>query len=150
MGHAAGIGAIIVASLEKSRRVRLILFSGVALVSATALIGYAMRDGIQFFRTPTEVATDPPAANEGLRIGGMVEHGSLVRDGANFSFRVTDGETSFPISYVGIVPDLFREGEGTIATGSVIGGVFRATEILAKHDEVYMPSELAEMEALRD
>lgn len=137
-------------SLKKTRRIRLILFSMVALVSATALIGYAMRDGIQFFRTPTQLASDPPAANEVLRIGGMVEHGSMVRDGANFSFRVTDGETSFPISYTGIVPDLFREGEGTIATGRVIGGVFEATEILAKHDEDYMPSELAGMEALTD
>lgn len=137
-------------SLKKTRRIRLVLFSMVSLICATALIGYAMRDGIQFFRTPTEVAANPPATNEMLRIGGMVEHGSLIQEGTNFAFRVTDGETSFPISYTGIMPDLFREGEGTIATGRVVGGVFEATEILAKHDEEYMPSELAGMETFTD
>lgn len=131
--------------LGKRRRVRFILSGIVLLASAAALFGYAFRDGIQFFRTPSEVAAQPPGPGEIFRIGGMVESGSLIRRGIEVSFRVRDENESVPVFYSGITPDLFREGEGVIATGRLVGGKFVATEILAKHDESYMPRELADM-----
>ncbi|RKF12858.1 cytochrome c maturation protein CcmE [Roseovarius spongiae] len=133
------------ASLRKARRVRLIAFASVALVLATTLIGYAMRDGIQFFRTPSQALATAPDAAEIFRLGGMVEPGSLVRDGASVRFRLTDGEQAIAVSYSGLLPDLFAENEGAIATGALRDGEFRATEILAKHDEDYMPRELADL-----
>lgn len=132
-------------TLRKSRRIRLLAGSAVALTLATAMIGYAMRDGIQFFRTPTQALTDTPEPGETFRLGGMVETGSLLRDGASVTFRLTDGARSVPVAYSGLVPDLFAEGEGAIATGRLVAGEFRASEILAKHDEDYMPRELMEM-----
>lgn len=131
--------------LGKRRRVRFILSSTMLLASAAALFGYAFRDGIQFFRTPSEVAAQPPGPGEIFRIGGMVESGSLTRRGIEITFRVRDENESVPVFYSGITPDLFREGEGVIATGRLVGGKFVATEILAKHDESYMPRELADM-----
>ncbi|MFV0302794.1 MAG: cytochrome c maturation protein CcmE [Paracoccus sp. (in: a-proteobacteria)] len=131
--------------LGKRRRVRFILSGIVLLASAAVLFGYAFRDGIQFFRTPSEVAAQPPGPGEIFRIGGMVESGSLIRRGIEVSFRVRDENESVPVFYSGITPDLFREGEGVIATGRLVGGKFVATEILAKHDESYMPRELADM-----
>ena len=87
----------------------------------------------------------PPAATEIFRIGGLVEDGSLViGQGESITFVVTDGGASVPVSYTGIRPDLFGEGQGTVATGRYINGVFEATEILAKHDENYMPSEVVD------
>jgi cytochrome c-type biogenesis protein CcmE len=131
--------------LRKSRRIRLVAFSALALAVATTLVGYGMRDGIQFFRTPSDVHAEGPAAAEVFRLGGMVEEGSLVRDGARVTFRLTDGVQVVPVSYSGLLPDLFAENEGAIATGQLIGGEFQASEILAKHDEDYMPRELADM-----
>lgn len=130
-------------SLKKKRRVQIILMAVVALVAATGLIGYAMQDGINFFRSPTQVAETPPSPTETLRIGGLVEKGSLeVVGDAAVQFRVTDGNASVPVSYIGILPDLFKEGEGMIGSGKLIDGTFQATEILAKHDETYMPVEV--------
>jgi len=131
--------------LKKRRRVRLILWSMAAMALSVAVFGYAFRDGIRFFRTPSQVAATPPAARETFRLGGMVEEGSLMRRGAQVAFRITDGEGAVAVSYTGITPDLFAEGEGVIATGRLEDGVFLATEILAKHDESYMPRELADM-----
>lgn len=131
--------------LGKRRRIRFILSGIVLLASAAALFGYAFRDGIQFFRTPSEVAAQPPEPGEIFRIGGMVESGSLTRRGVEITFRVRDENESVPVFYSGITPDLFREGEGVIATGRLVGGKFVATDILAKHDETYMPRELADM-----
>ena len=129
--------------LKKQRRVQIILLAAVALALSASLIGYAMRDGINFFRAPTDVAAEPPPPTEIFRIGGLVEEGSLVRgSGETITFSVTDGGASIPVTYTGILPDLFGEGEGMVGTGSLVDGVFRATEILARHDETYMPEEV--------
>lgn len=136
-------------NLKKQRRVQVIILLFVALVVSTGLIGYAMRDGINFFRSPSQVAEEPPAPNEVFRIGGLVEEGTLVRgQGDTVTFSVTDGGASIPVSFNGILPDLFKENEGMVGTGSYVNGVFEATEILAKHDETYMPKEV--MDALKE
>ncbi|HEX9858085.1 MAG TPA: cytochrome c maturation protein CcmE [Paracoccaceae bacterium] len=135
--------------LKKRRRIQIIALAFVALAGSTALIGYAMRDGINFFRAPAQVMSDPPAENETFRLGGLVEAGSLLRgQGETITFTVTDGAAAVPVSYTGVLPDLFAEGQGMIGTGKLVDGVFQATEILAKHDESYMPKEV--MDALKD
>lgn len=136
-------------SLKKQRRIQIILVACVALILSTALIGYAMRDGINFFRAPSQVIAEPPAPSEVFRIGGLVEEGTLVRgDGETIRFRVTDGGASVPVSYTGVLPDLFGENEGMVGTGRYVDGVFIATEILARHDETYMPKEV--IDALKE
>ena len=131
--------------LKKTRRIQIIALAAVALVISTGLIGYAMRDGINFFRSPTQVVEDPPSATEVFRIGGLVEEGSIVRgQGETITFRVTDMTSSVPVAYTGVLPDLFNEGQGMVGTGSMQGDVFVATEILAKHDETYMPAEVVD------
>ena len=131
--------------LKKQRRIQIIALAAVALVLSTALIGYAMRDGINFFRSPTQVVEAPPAADEVFRIGGLVEEGSITRgQGETVTFRVTDMNQSVPVAYTGILPDLFAEGQGMVGTGKMVDGTFQATEILAKHDETYMPSEVVD------
>lgn len=135
--------------LKKKRRIQVILVAVVALAVSTALIGYAMRDGINFFRSPSQVAEAPPGPNEVFRIGGLVEDGSLLRgQGEAIRFRVTDGAASVDVSYRGVLPDLFGEGEGMVGTGRYVQGTFVATEILAKHDETYMPTEV--IDALKE
>ncbi|MCL3883426.1 cytochrome c maturation protein CcmE [Marivita sp. GX14005] len=132
-------------SLKKQRRIQVIALAVVALVLSTALIGYGMRDGINFFRSPSQVAEEPPAPNEVFRIGGLVEEGSLVRgQGSVISFTVTDGGAAVPVTYSGVLPDLFAENQGMVGTGRLVDGVFEATEILAKHDEDYMPTEVVD------
>ena len=130
-------------SLKKTRRIQVIVISAVALALATGLIGYAMRDGINFFRSPSQVVEESIAPTEVFRLGGLVTEGSLViGQGESIRFTVTDGGASIPVTYTGIRPDLFEEGQGTIATGRYVNGVFEATEILAKHDEKYVPKEV--------
>ena len=132
-------------SLKKQRRIQVIALAVVALIGSTALIGYAMRDGINFFRAPSQVMAEPPAASEVFRIGGLVEDGTLVRgESETVSFNVTDGGATVPVTYRGVLPDLFEEGQGMVGTGRYINGVFEATEILAKHDETYMPKEVVD------
>lgn len=136
-------------SLKKTRRIQVIVVAAVALTLSTGLIGFAMRDGINFFRSPSQVVESPPPPNEVFRIGGLVEAGSIVRGQSDtVTFRVTDGPASVQVAYRGILPDLFTENEGMVGTGRFIDGVFQATEILAKHDETYMPREV--MEALKE
>jgi cytochrome c-type biogenesis protein CcmE len=135
--------------LKKKRRIQVIALAAIALILSTALIGYGMRDGINFFRSPTQVTEAPPQPNETFRIGGLVEEGSLKRgQGEVISFNVTDGGASVPVTYKGVLPDLFAENQGMIGTGKYINGVFQASEILAKHDEEYMPKEV--MDALKE
>jgi cytochrome c-type biogenesis protein CcmE len=130
-------------SLKKQRRIQVVAIMAVSLVLSTVLIGYALRDGINFFRSPTQVVEDPPSSSEVFRIGGLVEVGSLVRGhGETIQFVVTDGGASVPAIYSGVLPDLFEENQGMVGTGRLINGVFEATEILAKHDENYMPTEV--------
>jgi cytochrome c-type biogenesis protein CcmE len=132
-------------SLKKQRRIQVIALATVALILSTALIGYGMRDGINFFRSPSQVIAEPPAPNETFRIGGLVEEGSIVRgQGSTVSFSVTDGGATVPVVYSGVLPDLFSENEGMVGTGRYINGVFEASEILAKHDEEYMPAEVVD------
>ncbi len=135
--------------LRKRRRIQVILIAAVALALATGLIGYAMRDGINFFRSPAQIADRPPPPDEVFRLGGLVEEGTLTRgrDGV-VEFAVTDGGASVAVSFAGILPDLFDEGQGMIATGRLVDGTFQATEILARHDETYMPREV--LDALKD
>ena len=132
-------------SLKKKRRVQIIAISAVALIVSTALIGYALRDGINYFRAPSQVVEEPPRPDEVFRIGGLVEDGSLKRgEGETISFNVTDGGAVVPVTYRGVLPDLFAENQGMIGTGSYRDGVFVASEILAKHDEDYMPKEVVD------
>ncbi len=136
-------------SLKKQRRVQVVAVLAVALVISTVLIGYAMRDGINYFRSPSQVLAEPPDANEVFRIGGLVEEGSVHRgQSETVTFMVTDGGGTVPVSFTGILPDLFSEGTGMVALGSMQDGVFVAREVLAKHDENYMPKEV--MDALKE
>ncbi len=129
--------------LKKQRRIQIVALAAVALTLSAALIGYAMRDVINFFRTPTQVAEAPPPAGEVFRIGGLVADGTLIRDQSEtVTFEVTDGNAAIPVAYTGVLPDLFGEGEGAVALGSLENGVFVATEVLARHDETYMPKEV--------
>ena len=130
--------------LRKRRRIQLVVIGAVLLATATALVGYAMRDGIEFFRSPSQLAADPSRPGERFRLGGLVADGSVVRDHGEIRFAVTDGGASLPVVFRGIPPDLFREGQGVIATGKIEDGTFVASEILAKHDERYMPKEVAD------
>ena len=132
-------------SLKKKRRVQVMALAAVSLVAATALIGFAMKDGINYFRAPSQIAANPPPPTETFRIGGLVEKGSLTRgQGKAVTFSVTDGGASVKVSYTGILPDLFEENQGMVGTGKLKDGVFIASEILAKHDETYMPREVVD------
>ncbi|MCH2095302.1 MAG: cytochrome c maturation protein CcmE [Rhodobacteraceae bacterium] len=132
-------------SLKKQRRIQIVTLAAIALVVATGLIGYAMRDGINFFRSPSEVIAAPPAPNEVFRIGGLVAEGSLVRgQGDVIRFDVTDGGETVPVVFAGVLPDLFAENQGMVGTGKYVNGTFEASEILAKHDETYMPKEVVD------
>ncbi|MCW3477745.1 cytochrome c maturation protein CcmE [Limobrevibacterium gyesilva] len=134
---------------RKKRRLIILLASGVCLGSAAALTLSAFNDSIVFFVAPSDVGTKAPAPGRTFRLGGLVEAGSVERTrlggkpGARF--RVTDGGAAVPVEYVGILPDLFREGQGVVALGTLrADGVFMAAEVLAKHDETYMPKEVAD------
>ncbi len=132
-------------TLKKRRRVQVILMSIAALLVATVLIGFAFKDGINYFRSPSEVVAEPPKPTEVFRMGGLVEEGSIIRgQGETVRFVVTDGGESIPVAFKGVLPDLFDENQGMIGTGRYVDGVFEATEILAKHDETYMPKEVVD------
>lgn len=131
--------------LKKRRRIQLVAIGAVLLALATGIAGYAMRDGIEFFRSPSQIVEDPPRENERFRLGGLVEEGSVKRgQGEEVRFTVTDGGAATPVIFSGILPDLFREGQGVVTTGRLDDGVFVATEVLARHDESYMPKEVAD------
>lgn len=135
--------------LKKQRRIQIIALAGVAMAASFAAFYLAAPSALQYFRSPTEVSERAPGPNETFRIGGLVEEGSLVRgQGAEISFRVTDTNAAIPVKYTGVLPDLFGEKEGVVATGKYVDGTFMATEILAKHDETYMPKEV--IDALKD
>jgi cytochrome c-type biogenesis protein CcmE len=132
-------------TLRKKRRVQLILLAIVALIGATVLVGYSLNDGIAFSRSPTQVLQELPKETEVFRIGGLVKDGTLVRgQGEVISFTVTDTTTDVNVTFTGVLPDLFREGQGMIAMGKYVNGTFQATEIFARHDENYIPKEVAE------
>ncbi len=131
------------AGLKKKRRIQMIVIGMVLLATSSVLIGVAMKDGIEFFRSPTQIAENRPGPNERFRVGGLVEVDSLVRgEGETITFVVTDGNEMIKVAFTGILPDLFGEGQGVVATGKLVGDTFIASEILAKHDENYMPKEV--------
>ncbi|MFC2952911.1 cytochrome c maturation protein CcmE [Marinicaulis aureus] len=130
--------------IHRNRRLGLIVGGGVLLTAAAALVFTALQRNIAYFYTPSEAAEAAIEPGTRIRLGGLVETGSLTHgDGLEISFRVTDGGSTMPVTYSGIVPDLFREGQGVIAQGAFSeNGVFVAQTILAKHDENYIPKEL--------
>ena len=135
--------------LKKLRRIQIIGLAFACLAGVLGLLWFLPDDAFQFFKSPSELAADPVPANQVIRLGGLVEEGTLViGQGESITFSVTDGAASIPVAYTGIRPDLFGEGEGTVATGRYIDGVFQATEILARHDETYMPKEV--IDALKE
>ena len=134
---------------RKRRRLLVLLLCGLGLGSAAALTLAAFSDNLVFFVTPGDLAANPPVPGRPLRLGGLVEHGSVARarrDGKPVArFRVTDGTAAVEVEFAGILPDLFREGQGVVTLGSLRpDGGFTASEVLAKHDETYMPPEVAE------
>ncbi len=133
-------------SLKKRRRVQVIWIAGISLALVLVALWFVPDDSFQFFRSPSEVTQTPPLPTERFRIGGLVAQGSLLRgQGEQISFAVTDGAASIPVVYTGILPDLFDEGQGMVAQGNYIDGRFEAVEILAKHDETYMPAEVIDV-----
>ena len=131
---------------RKQRRLALIGTSLAVLAIAAALVLSALRESIVFFNSPTDVAEKHLAPGTRMRIGGLVKPGSIERgDNLLVRFAVTDGKTDLAVRYQGIVPDLFREGQGVVAEGKLdTGGVFAADTVLAKHDERYMPREVVD------
>ena len=132
--------------LKKQRRIQIVALAAAALVAMVGVIYFFVpSDALNFFRSPTAVVASPPGADETFRIGGLVVEGSVVRgEGTEVLFAVTDTNASVPVRYTGILPDLFAEGQGMVALGRMEGDTFVATEVLAKHDETYMPKEVVD------
>jgi cytochrome c-type biogenesis protein CcmE len=130
---------------RKSKRLIMITGGLVFMGLAVFLVTTAFRDSVVFFYSPSELADKPTEPERHIRIGGLVEEGSVSTGPGEgeVRFRVTDGGATLPVVYVGILPDLFREGQGIVAQGSLVGATFEADEVLAKHDETYMPPEVA-------
>jgi len=118
------------------------------LVAGTSLAAYlglkAFNENLLYFFSPTDVVNGKAPSGKSFRLGGLVANGSVKREGIKVAFDVTDNLNTFTVKYEGILPDLFREGQGIITTGSLKNGSFMATEVLAKHDENYMPPEVAD------
>ena len=131
---------------RKQRRLALIGTGMGVLGLAAALVLFALKDSIVFFNSPTDVVEKRIAPGSRIRLGGLVREGSLTRgDNLTVRFEVTDGNKSVPVSYTGILPDLFREGQGVVTEGALdAAGHFKADSVLAKHDETYMPKEVAD------
>ncbi|MDO6590628.1 cytochrome c biogenesis protein CcmE [Loktanella sp. D2R18] len=136
-------------NLKKRRRIQVTGIAGACVGAILTALWFLPEDSFQYFRSPSEVSAAPPAPNELFRLGGLVETGSLVRgQGQEITFAVTDGGAVINVAYTGILPDLFAEGQGVVGQGHYINGTFEAVEILAKHDETYMPKEV--IDALKD
>jgi cytochrome c-type biogenesis protein CcmE len=130
---------------RKQRRLTMIGSALAVLAFAAGLVLYALRDSIVFFSTPTMAAEQHIAPGKRFRLGGLVQPGSLVCGSNQVSFEVADGGAKLPVIYRGILPDLFREGQGVVAEGALdASGTFRADTVLAKHDENYMPKDVAD------
>jgi len=133
---------------RKQRRMAFLGAGFVCFALATVLVLVALEDKVTFFYSPSDLAAEPVEPEVRIRLGGLVVDGSVAKleDGLTTTFELTDGGAVVPVSYTGVLPDLFREGQGIIANGHLPepGGVFIADEVLAKHDETYMPPEIAE------
>ena len=134
---------------RKQKRAAIIAGLGAVLIAATTLVLFALRDQIVFFYSPTEMREKAVAVGTPIRLGGLVKEGTLIKSGETNDFVVTDGESEMAVRYVGILPDLFKEQQGVVAEGSLeANGTFAATNVLAKHDENYMPKEV--VDSLKD
>jgi cytochrome c-type biogenesis protein CcmE len=130
---------------RKQRRLLLIGLAGIVLATAVGLTLVALSSRIVFFNSPSEVIAQKIPPGTRIRLGGLVAGGSVVKsEGLNVTFAVTDGTATIPVTYTGILPDLFREGQGVVAEGVVAASGFVADTVLAKHDERYMPAEVVE------
>ena len=127
----------------RHKRIALIVGGLAALGTTAALVLSAFNQNLVFFYTPTQIAANEAPQGRLFRIGGMVVEGSVKREGVDVSFVVTDTAKNIDVVYRGVLPDLFKEGKGVVAQGRLESGVFKASEVLAKHDENYMPSEAA-------
>jgi cytochrome c-type biogenesis protein CcmE len=133
------------AMTRKKRRIAAIAVGGVLLAGATALATVAFRDSLVFFKPPAELLAEVPSPDQRLRVGGMVVEGTVMRgQGEEVRFTVTDYAADVDITFVGVLPDLFREGQGIVAEGYYREGIFVADEVLAKHDEKYIPKNVAD------
>jgi cytochrome c-type biogenesis protein CcmE len=130
---------------RKQRRLTLIGAAGAVLVVAAALVLFALSDRIVFFNSPSDVIAKQIPDGTRIRLGGLVAEGSVVReDEGHVRFAVTDGAATVPVRYQGILPDLFREGQGVVTEGAIVAGALDADTVLAKHDEKYMPREVVD------
>ncbi|MGD9539549.1 cytochrome c maturation protein CcmE [Methylocystis sp.] len=130
---------------RKGKRLTLIAGAMAVLGLAAGLMLFALRDNIVFFYTPSELAKKQVASGARLRIGGLVKEGSVVKNGHDVNFTITDKTRDLAVSYTGLLPDLFREGQGVVVDGVLQqDGGFRADSVLAKHDERYMPRDVAD------
>ena len=130
---------------RKQRRLYFVFLGMLALGAATALVLTAFNDTMVYFYTPVDLQTKQVGVDRRLRIGGLVEKGSVVKQGETVRFVITDLTATLPVTSTGVLPDLFREGQGVVAEGKLDGkGLFHASEVLAKHDENYMPKDVAE------
>jgi len=130
---------------RKQRRLYFVLLGMLALGAAVALVLSAISDSLVYFYSPTDITTQRIPEGRRMRVGGLVEQGSVTKDGKLVAFRITDLTNTVPVAYTGILPDLFREGQGVVVEGRVeTDGQFHASEVLAKHDEKYMPKEVAD------
>jgi cytochrome c-type biogenesis protein CcmE len=136
--------------MRRTRKRLVFVLIGLATLGlAATLVLIAFQDSIVFFYSPSELVARKVGPDRALRLGGLVEEGSINMSGETVRFRITDLENSVAVTYAGILPDLFREGQGVVAEGQLgADGVFHATRVLAKHDETYMPPEVAD--ALKD
>jgi len=130
---------------RKQKRLAVIAGGMGFILTAVLLVMFAFGQSIAYFYMPSDIATKGVGPDTRIRLGGLVAEGSVVRsEGSTVKFSVTDGNGTVPVTYTGILPDLFREGQGVVAHGRMQGAVFVADEILAKHDEKYMPPEVAD------
>jgi cytochrome c-type biogenesis protein CcmE len=134
--------------MTRKRKRLLVVLLGLGLLGiASALVLFAFNDNLVFFMSPSDLAAKGAPETRRLRLGGLVENGSVIRqaNGRTIDFRVTDGNQAVPVVFSGVLPDLFREGQGVVVEGALgKNGIFRADTVLAKHDERYMPPEVAE------
>ncbi|EPY02265.1 cytochrome c maturation protein CcmE [Magnetospirillum fulvum] len=130
---------------RKQRRLYFVLLGLLALGAAATLVLTAISDSLVYFYTPSDLVSKPQPEGRRMRIGGLVQDHSVIRDGKSVTFVVTDLVHTLPVTYAGILPDLFREGQGVVVEGKMGGdGTFLAAEVLAKHDEKYMPKDVAD------
>lgn len=131
--------------MTRKQKRGVLIGGGVAtLAVALILVLFALKDSVVFFHTPSDIAEKGVPSGQRIRLGGLVESGSVVREGTTIKFKVTDTLKEIPVTFTGVLPDLFREGQGVVAEGVLDGdGGFKADSVLAKHDENYMPRDVA-------